>query len=266
MKINEKIKELRLEAGLTQGELGRLIYGDGAELTPAAISQYESGKRNISFETIESICSCLGYELKIELVNREKFNSFKNGRIKKPTEEILKMSFNDRVNYLFTCESDIFLSKFLDIKYHLFEKLSPSIVKECIEERLSGIECDMELEYALNGESIYMSKELVNFGKLVGEYILDNVNIADNIKKDAFYIYVEFDYEQTGHLPSDGYYYISDAKLYDINNIELQVNFEDIYMNNDIPLDDSIDNEFASIVQEYNHLSDNNKYLIKIIK
>lgn len=37
-------------------------------------------------------------------------------------------------------------------------------------------------------------------------------------------------------------------------------------MNNDIPLDDSIDNEFASIVQEYNHLSDNNKYLIKIIK
>lgn len=270
MKINEKIKELRLEAGLTQGELGRLIYGDGAELTPAAISQYENGKRAIPFETIESICSCLGYELKIELVDKEKFNSFKNGRIRKTTEEILEMSFKDRVNYLFTYENDVFLAKFLDIKYSLFEKLSPSVIKECIEERLTDIKSDIELEYALDGESIYMSRQLADFGKLVGEHIADNINIADTIKKDASYIYVNFNYEQTSHLPNDGYYYIVDAKLYDSNRVELKVNSRDIYMNSNdgdtIPLDDSIENEFASTIQEYNRYSDNNEYLIKIVK
>ena len=48
MKVNEIIKKLRMEAGLTQEQFGRLIYSDGGELTGAAISQYESGKRTIT--------------------------------------------------------------------------------------------------------------------------------------------------------------------------------------------------------------------------
>lgn len=45
MNIQEKLKELRMYAKLTQEQVGRAIFNEGAELTKAAISQYELGKK-----------------------------------------------------------------------------------------------------------------------------------------------------------------------------------------------------------------------------
>lgn len=52
MKIGEKIKQLRLEKGLTQEELG-LILG----VKKAAIQKYESGQvQNLKMDTIKKLC------------------------------------------------------------------------------------------------------------------------------------------------------------------------------------------------------------------
>lgn len=59
MNIQEKLKELRISAKLTQEQVGRAIFNEGAELTKAAISQYELGKKKYSVryfrKMIESI-------------------------------------------------------------------------------------------------------------------------------------------------------------------------------------------------------------------
>ena len=55
MSIGERIKELRLEKGLSQTEFGRSIG-----LKQAAIGLYESGSRSVSDQSISLICQKFG--------------------------------------------------------------------------------------------------------------------------------------------------------------------------------------------------------------
>lgn len=53
--FGEKIKSSRLEKGLTQQDLAKIV-----EVTPESISYYEAGKKHPSFEKIKVICRVLG--------------------------------------------------------------------------------------------------------------------------------------------------------------------------------------------------------------
>lgn len=52
--FGKKVKEARLEKGLTQQDLAKIV-----EVTPESISYYESGKKHPSFEKIKIICRVL---------------------------------------------------------------------------------------------------------------------------------------------------------------------------------------------------------------
>jgi len=60
--LGNQIKVKRLEAGLTQEELGKMI-GTKKE----GVYRMESGKQNIGFKTLAKLSAVLGGALKIEL-------------------------------------------------------------------------------------------------------------------------------------------------------------------------------------------------------
>lgn len=55
MKIHEKLKKARLDAGITQGALA-----ERTGLMQEAISRIENGKHQITAGTLEKICEALG--------------------------------------------------------------------------------------------------------------------------------------------------------------------------------------------------------------
>jgi len=54
MSVGERIKNRRIELGISQTQLAKV-----AELTPAAISQFEAGSRKPSFDAISNLASAL---------------------------------------------------------------------------------------------------------------------------------------------------------------------------------------------------------------
>lgn len=58
MKIGERIKQYRLEQGITQAELAHRI-----KVSPQHISQYERGLRNPKIETLQTIANALKIKL-----------------------------------------------------------------------------------------------------------------------------------------------------------------------------------------------------------
>lgn len=53
-----KIKVARLEKGLTQQDLAKIV-----EVTPESISYYEAGKKKPSFDKIKTICRVLSLNM-----------------------------------------------------------------------------------------------------------------------------------------------------------------------------------------------------------
>lgn len=64
MTVGQKIKKIRKEAGLTQGELaekcGLATFASGTK--SRAITDYERGVRNPSFEILQKIAVACGYK------------------------------------------------------------------------------------------------------------------------------------------------------------------------------------------------------------
>lgn len=58
----EKIRQARVKSNLTQGQLAERM-----KVSQQIISRIESGRQNLSLETLESIASALGFSLNIEL-------------------------------------------------------------------------------------------------------------------------------------------------------------------------------------------------------
>ncbi len=60
--IGEKIRDAREKSNLTQRQLAKKM-----KVSQQIISRIESGRQNVSLETLESICAALGFSLNIEL-------------------------------------------------------------------------------------------------------------------------------------------------------------------------------------------------------
>ncbi|WP_080237668.1 helix-turn-helix domain-containing protein [Spirosoma rigui] len=61
-KVGHLIREARVKAGLTQQELG-----DKLGVGRATVNGYETGKQNLTVDTLEKVAKALGVELKINL-------------------------------------------------------------------------------------------------------------------------------------------------------------------------------------------------------
>lgn len=59
--IVEKLKNVRIKKGLTQGQLAKLL-----DTSQAQISFFESGKQSPTWETIKRVSKALGVKVKIK--------------------------------------------------------------------------------------------------------------------------------------------------------------------------------------------------------
>ena len=89
MDIGFKIKELRMERGLTQEELA-----DRAELSKGFISQVENNLTSPSIATLTDILQCLGTDLK------DFFNDMKDEQIVFSKEDYFEKNDSELKNYL----------------------------------------------------------------------------------------------------------------------------------------------------------------------
>ena len=65
-KMGERMRQARRDAGLSQGQLGKLIGN-----TQSAISLYESGQRGMGFATVDALCKATGHPLEYFLGTKE---------------------------------------------------------------------------------------------------------------------------------------------------------------------------------------------------
>lgn len=148
MNIQEKLKELRMYAKLTQEQVGRAIFNEGAELTKAAISQYELEK-NIPLDTLEKWLKVFGYELEIVKSRETLNNTIVNS--KKSIEEILLLSNEKRVDYLFVHGDNDLLAVICNIPCVVIGSLSLNGLKDLLTASSSSIN-DNDLQYILENK------------------------------------------------------------------------------------------------------------------
>lgn len=59
-KVGEQIRDARKAKGLTQKELGAIMG-----LSESVVNKYETGKQNLSLETVQKVARALGVELTV---------------------------------------------------------------------------------------------------------------------------------------------------------------------------------------------------------
>lgn len=152
MKINEKLKNLRLEFGMTQEEVGRAIFNNGYEITKAAISQYELNKRNIALDMLEPYANVFGYTVDLVLTEKKVPQKHNNFYKTKTTEEILELPLKEKVDYIFVKSSNLVLSNLCGISEKVLEKLSLGATKELLLETISSLS-NNDLKDILDGNT-----------------------------------------------------------------------------------------------------------------
>lgn len=239
----EIIKELRKNAGLTQEQLGRAVFLEGA-----TISMYESGKRVPSIDTLEAIANVFGYTLELSLIKDDNARGidFYND---KNASEIANMTIEDIVDYLFVKFTDIEMCRFcqLDVEvYGIIDmKSRKNILTKYVEKYLSlGKEALISI---LNGEYRGYEQDYYTYVSVVQEYLETyKKNIEkffncslDNVHYIRAYAYAEF---------SNGYWVLESAELLDENEESLDINLVQLPLVNtyegdnfDMPVDETLE-------------------------
>lgn len=225
MKVNEIIKKLRMEAGLTQEQFGRLIYSDGGELTGAAISQYESGKRKISIELLERMLEVFGYTLELKLVDKVRNQTAINFYKPKTGEEVISMSINEQVEYIFVSLSYDKWARILKISTEQLELMPLDVIKILLENAIKNIERNV-LKYIIDEEYLGYEEDFAHFIEEVKHHLYNDTKLPKDVLDEAIYFGfdIEFYFESKGEVFFDIYNF----KLLDKYENEIPLEREDI--------------------------------------
>lgn len=200
----ENIKNLRKKFGLTQSQLAKAIFVE----TPA-ISQYETGKRNMTIDTLEKIANVFGYTVSLNLVKKKDCNRDERFYDKKHISDILKMSKEDRLDYLFLTLNNTELATVCRVPESIIDILDLEQTKHILKESLdftSDLALYMLLtcSYApkINSDDLALFVEewelyLTNIKKqLISENRELDAKKADYILNNACYAHIELQYDK----------------------------------------------------------------------
>lgn len=225
MKVNEIIKKLRMEAGLTQEQFGRLIYSDGGELTGAAISQYESGKRKINIELLEKMLEVFGYTLELKLVDKIRNQAAINFYKPKSGENVVSMSTEEQMEYIFVSLSYDKWSRILKISTEQLELMTLDIIKILLERAIKNIDKNT-LKYIIDGEYLGYEEDFAHFIEEVKYHLYNDTKLSKEILDKAVYFEFDIDYYYQGK--GELFFNIYNFKLLDKDKNEIPVAAEDI--------------------------------------
>lgn len=250
MKINEQIKELRENAGITQEQLGRMIYPEGGELTGSAISYYENGKRNINLDILERIANLFGYTLELSLTTKVKSNPKINFYKTKSVDDIINLNFEEKLDYIFVKCSNSTIALICDEPEYLIEKLPLGHVHEMLKNSLKGIDTSL-LKIILEGQYNGFERDVYWFSNYAKDYILSESKIAEEVLSKAHYLWLDTSFHNDSYSEESFYYTFNNLRLFDENKNDLGIDRWDID-GEDLPLDSELPNELGRFFHNFN--------------
>ena len=240
--VSETIKNLRKEYSLTQEQFGRAVGCEGS-----TVSKWESGDRVPDISTLGHIANTFGYD--IELTLKEKVGNIKDKDFykEKTYNDILNMSIDDLVDYIFVTQDEFVTANICKINIGALEYIPLENLKLLIKDNIYDLD-RLALYFKLTQNYPFVESQMAYFIEHV-KYHLENLsNIDKSILPSIEYISLTTDYYREDYYDS-GYYYFTDIKLYDKDMNVLDISKADIdgYQ---VPLDDSINLELGDYLMD----------------
>ena len=246
IKVNETIKKLRKEYGLSQEQLGRAIFIEGS-----AISQYESGKRTPSIETLESIANVFGYTLDLNLVEKKEQKKDLNFYQEKSVTEILSMDNIDLTEYIFITQDDKMIACICNMLPDMLKHIPLDSLKNILLETISTTD-RLTIYFKLNNMHRRVEQAMTDFIDYINYHLSELSNIENTVRDKIHYL--EIDVEKS----NEGYFYFLDVRALDKNKNDLNLSPEVLH-GDDLPLD----NELCNEIGEY-FFSFTNPFLVQL--
>ncbi len=224
MITGETIKKLREQYGLTQMQLGRAIF-----VEESTISNYESGRRNLKINTLESIAKVFGYTVDFNLVKKQESNINYQFYKDKNWEEIMNMDKKDLTEYIFITQDNKIIARICNLNEGIIESLGLSSVKDILYNSVNSTDNSI-LYYKIKGLHEEVELEVSILIEDIGQYLDENENIPEEILKDVYYIDLDL------YKDEDGNYQADHMRLLDKNKNDLNIKHEYIMNFGEIPL------------------------------
>ena len=179
------IKKLREEHGLTQLQLGRAVF-----MEESTIANYESGRRNLKVDILESIANVFGYTVDFNLIKKEHTSKNPDFYKEKSYDEIVNMSNEDLTDYIFVTQDNNILSKICGINKSIINSLGLNSLKDLLKQCIINTSNDI-IYFIIN--NMYNNIE-IDISILIDEtkdFLLDlnlNGEINDDTLSKAYYI------------------------------------------------------------------------------
>lgn len=185
MITGKDIKKLREEHGLTQLQLGRAIFAE-----ESTISNYESGRRSLKIDTLESIANVFGYTVDFNLIRKEGTSKDNNFYKDKSFKEIMDMSKEDLTDYIFTTQNNEILAKICDIDKVIINSLELHTLKDLLKQFIINTRNDI-VYFILNNLHNNVEIDIALLIDEVNDFLYDlnsNGDLDDDTLNKACYI------------------------------------------------------------------------------
>lgn len=229
--IGEKIRDLRLEYQLSQAQLARAVF-----VEPASISYWENSKRLPDWYKIEQVLNVFGHTLDVKCVEKPDIKRDKSFYMEKSCKEIMNMSHEDLVDYIFITQNDYIIANICGLDascVDIISMLPLEKLKSLISDRVESAD-RLTIFFKIEVKYYEIEQKVVDFMKEVKSRLkriaLDKPEVVEQVE----YIDVDVDFEE------NGCHYFSDIKFLDKHLKALDITVEEINKNalgNNLPLD-----------------------------
>lgn len=235
--VGEILKTIMNEYSLNQTQLSRAISCDYTN-----VSRWCNNVRTPDIATLEHILDTFGYELKITLKERIGNNKSKDFYKEKTYQQILNMTNEELIDYIFVTQDDFVIANICNIKASTLEYIPFDKQKLLIKDSIENVD-RLALYFKIQKEYLGVELEMSDFIDYV-KYHLENLsNLKEGMLEKVEYI--TFDTNVHNDDWDDVYYTLYNLKLLDKDRNVLPVSSDDID-GNSCPLDNELSNELGA--------------------
>ena len=219
-----QLKEIRKNFGLKIREVSRATF-----ISESAISNIENDTRQPSLDTLEVLANFYGYEIELSLVEKKSFNKKINFYKPKSLKEILELSKEDLIEYIFVTQNDEVISRLVNIKKETLEYINLRDLRNILNDVIQKLD-NLYVYYKMEGMYEDVERdviETINYFVKELDSNKENASIAKFLSS-IYYIDlgVVYDYEY-----EEWDTYFDDIKVYDKNrNL---IGTSNLYVDND---------------------------------
>lgn len=225
MITGKTIRNLRESHNLTQLQLGRAIF-----VEESTIANYESERRSVNINVLESIANVFGYTVDFNLVQKKDTSKNTDFYKEKTYDEVMNLSVEDLTDYIFITQDEEMISKICNINIDIIKSLELSTQKDLLKNTLMNSSRDV-VYFKLNNLYEGIEADIAILIEETHEYL----KLEDNIPKEIAdkVCYIDFDLYGDiwrGELLSDN------SRLLNIDKKDLGIDHELIFNSEFNPL------------------------------